>query len=72
MATSGSEAELMRKYEGSLRQVEMLMHENEGLDDSLQRMRQEFQQVILAKNAEIEELEKRLKDNVAQSLAGRG
>ena len=71
LATGGYEAELVRKYEESLRQVESYMRENEGLKDSLMKFRQEYQQVVNSKNLEIDDLQRRLREaSAAQS--GRG
>jgi hypothetical protein len=53
MATGGSQEELVRRYEESLRQIDYLMHENEEVKDTLIRMRDEHLKEIANKNAEI-------------------
>lgn len=70
-ATGGYDAELVRKYEESLRQVESYMRENEGLKDSLMKFRQEYQQVVNSKNLEIDDLQRRLRD-ASTMQSGRG
>jgi hypothetical protein len=51
----------MRKYEDSLKQIEILIHENELLKSNLSKVR-DYQQMINSKNLEVEELQRRLND----------
>lgn len=52
---------MMRKYEDSLKQIEILIHENELLKSNLSKVR-DYQQMINSKNLEVEELQRRLND----------
>ena len=62
LATSGNEDELLRRYEDSLHQIEIVMNENEELKQTFMRMRSEYEQAVAAKNAQIDDLQRRLKE----------
>jgi hypothetical protein len=61
---------LLRRYEEALRQIDHLMNENEALKDSFLRARQEYQQGLATREAEIEALNRRLKEG-SQAGVGR-
>jgi hypothetical protein len=61
LATTGNEEELLRRYEDSLHQIEIVMNENEELKQTFMRMRSEYEQAVASKNTQIEDLQRKLK-----------
>ncbi len=68
----GQDNDLVRKYEESLRQIEIYIRENDTLKESISKLRTEYQQNLSSRSYELEELQRKLRDASSQSQSARG